>query len=73
MKPFLASIIRHWLSVFAGALIGAGIINHEESKAFIDAALPILVGLVLYVGPQLWSFIRILKIEKLAERFGFRA
>lgn len=72
MKPFIASIIRHWLSVLAGALIGAGIISHEESKAFIEAAIPVLAGLILYVGPQLWSFKNISAVQAIAKRFGFK-
>lgn len=56
MQLILFSIVRHLLTLAAGALIGVGV---EESDAanLAKAAEPVVGGALLYGAAQAWSIV----------------
>ncbi len=56
MQLILFSIVRHLLTLAAGALIGIGV---EESDAanLAQAAEPVVGGALLYGAAQAWSLV----------------
>lgn len=56
MPLFLASIIRHLLTLAAGGLLGIGI-TETDAQNLVSAAEPVIGGAVLYAASQAWSLI----------------
>ena len=56
LKKYAASIIRHLLTALAGYLISRGIVDVEESEIFISTNFEVLLGSVVYLFGQTWSF-----------------
>ena len=54
MPLFLASIIRHLLTLAAGGLLGIGI-TETDAQNLVTAAEPVVGGAVLYAASQAWS------------------
>lgn len=55
MPVFLASIIRHLLTLAAGGLLTIGV-SEADATNLVTAAEPIVGGAVLYGLGQAWSF-----------------
>lgn len=56
MPVFLASIIRHLLTLAAGGLLAVGV-NESDATNLVRAAEPVVGGVVLYGVGQAWSLI----------------
>lgn len=54
MSLFVASIIRHLLTLAAGGLLAIGV-SEADAHNLIKAAEPVLGGAVLYLVSQVWS------------------
>ncbi len=54
MPLFVASIIRHLLTLAAGGLLAIGV-SEADAHNLIKAAEPVLGGAVLYLVSQVWS------------------
>jgi hypothetical protein len=56
MSLILASILRHLLTLAAGALVTVGVAEHDAAN-LAAAAEPVLGGAILYGASQAWSII----------------
>jgi len=56
MPLFLASIIRHLLTLAAGGLLAVGV-SEADAHNLVTAAEPVVGGAVLYAASQAWSLI----------------
>lgn len=56
MPLILASILRHLLTLAAGALVTVGVSEHDAANLAM-AAEPVLGGAILYGAAQAWSII----------------
>jgi hypothetical protein len=56
MPLFLASIIRHLLTLAAGGLLAVGV-SEGDATNLVHAAEPVVTGVVLYGVSQAWSLI----------------
>jgi hypothetical protein len=56
MSLILASILRHLLTLAAGALVTVGVAEHDAAN-LASAAEPVLGGAILYGASQAWSII----------------
>ncbi len=54
MPLFLASIIRHLLTLAAGGLLTVGV-SEADATNLVHAAEPVIGGAVLYAASQAWS------------------
>ena len=54
MPLFLASIIRHLLTLAAGGLLAVGV-SEADAHNLVRAAEPVVGGAVLYGVSQAWS------------------
>jgi len=54
MPLFLASIIRHLLTLAAGGLLAVGV-SEADAHNLVNAAEPVIGGAVLYAASQAWS------------------
>lgn len=55
MPVFLASIVRHLLTLAAGGLLAVGV-SEADATNLVHAAEPVVSGAVLYGISQAWSF-----------------
>jgi hypothetical protein len=56
MPVFLASLIRHLLTLAAGGLLTVGV-SEADAHNLVRAAEPVVGGAVLYGVSQVWSLI----------------
>jgi|DEB19_MinimDraft_3_1074340.scaffolds.fasta_scaffold09774_4 hypothetical protein len=56
MPLILASILRHLLTLAAGALVTVGVSEHDAAN-LATAAEPVLGGAILYGAAQAWSIV----------------
>jgi|TARA_R110000868_G_scaffold31796_1_gene116304 hypothetical protein len=56
MPVFLASLIRHLLTLAAGGLLTVGV-SEADAHNLVRAAEPVVGGAVLYGVSQAWSLI----------------
>lgn len=56
MPVFLASLIRHLLTLAAGGLLTVGV-SEADAHNLVRAAEPVVGGAVLYGVSQAWSFL----------------
>lgn len=56
MGLLIGSLVRHLLTLLAGGLITVGV-SEGDSATFLQSAEPIVSGLVLYGGAQVWSLV----------------
>ena len=56
MPFFLASIIRHLLTLAAGSLVTLGVAE-SDALNLASAAEPVLGGAILYGAAQAWSLV----------------
>ena len=56
MPVFLASLIRHLLTLAAGGLLAVGV-NESDATNLVRAAEPVVGGVVLYGVSQAWSLL----------------
>jgi hypothetical protein len=54
MPVFWGSIVRHLLTAVAGALVGVGVAEPAATD-FVNAAEPVVGGILLYAIGQVWS------------------
>ena len=54
-SKYIASAVRHGLSVVAGALVSWGVLAPEAVNQFVDSNSAILVGLASYLIAQYFS------------------
>ena len=54
MELFIGSLVRHLLTLLAGGLITVGV-SENDSATFLQSAVPIVSGLMLYGEAQAWS------------------
>jgi hypothetical protein len=55
MNPFLTSVVRHLLTLVAGGLIAVGV-GERDAANLVQAAEPVVGGLLLYGMSQAWSW-----------------
>ena len=55
MNPFLTSVVRHLLTLAAGGLIAIGV-GERDAANLVQAAEPVVGGLLLYGMSQAWSW-----------------
>lgn len=56
MPLIFASIIRHLLTLAAGALVTVGVSEHDAAN-LASAAEPVIGGAILYGAAQAWSIV----------------
>lgn len=56
MPVFLASLVRHLLTLAAGGLLTVGV-SEADAHNLVRAAEPVVGGAVLYGVSQVWSLI----------------
>lgn len=56
MPLFIASVIRHLLTLAAGSLLAVGVTEHDADN-LVKAAEPVVGGAVLYGISQAWSLL----------------
>jgi hypothetical protein len=56
MPIFLASVIRHLLTLAAGSLLTIGV-SESDAHELARAAEPVVAGAVLYGASQAWSLV----------------
>jgi hypothetical protein len=56
MPVFLASLIRHLLTLAAGGLLAVGV-TESDATSLVRAAEPVVGGVVLYGVSQAWSLL----------------
>jgi len=56
MPVFLASLVRHLLTLAAGGLLAVGV-SEADATNLVHAAEPVVSGAVLYGISQAWSFL----------------
>jgi hypothetical protein len=55
MNPFFTSVVRHLLTLVAGGLIAVGV-GERDAANLVQAAEPVVGGLLLYGMSQAWSW-----------------
>lgn len=60
LKTILGSILRHFLSVFLGVLVGRGLVSHDDASGAValltnDMASNLLVAFFVSILPIAWS------------------
>jgi hypothetical protein len=56
MPIFLASVVRHLLTLAAGSLLTIGV-SESDAHELVRAAEPVVAGAVLYGASQAWSLV----------------
>lgn len=56
MPFFLASVIRHLLTLAAGSLLAVGV-SEQDADGLAKAAEPVVGGVLLYGASQAWSLV----------------
>lgn len=56
MNEFVASTIRHLLTLAAGALVARHLLQPEQAPGFIDEAFRLVANLAPYLLAQAWSY-----------------
>jgi len=56
MELIIFSVLRHLLTLAAGALIGVGVEEHDAAN-LAKAAEPVIGGAILYGAAQAWSVV----------------
>jgi hypothetical protein len=56
MPLFIASIVRHLLTLAAGSLLAVGV-NEADADNLVKAAEPVVGGAILYGVSQAWSLL----------------
>jgi hypothetical protein len=56
MPLFIASIVRHLLTLAAGSLLTIGV-SEADAHELAKAAEPVVAGAVLYGASQAWSLV----------------
>jgi hypothetical protein len=56
MELIIYSVLRHLLTLAAGALIGVGVEEHDAAN-LAKAAEPVIGGAILYGAAQAWSVV----------------
>jgi short subunit fatty acids transporter len=54
---FIASLVRHGLTLAAGALAAKGVVDASASGALIDAATPVLTSAAMTGVSLVWSWV----------------
>ena len=70
MNKYINSFLRHQLSLLGGSLIGAGIVE-AQLMTLADALTPIISGVLLAVGGQVLSWLKVKFLDAHIEKIIF--
>lgn len=58
MQAILGSIARTLIAAIAGWLVSKGVVEAGAAQSFIDAAVPVVSGVLVYLVAQGWSIVQ---------------